>query len=169
MYVHVYLNVCDTEANQTLCESVWWVPLSPSGLGIAAQVIVAYLNIYYIVVLAWAIFYLFHSFQSPLPWSTCDNWWNTGESCRGKKRRSLFCSNASVFEHVCLWWSLPFWSIRHATHPHLSLSLLHLLELCHGHSSFFANTDLLQPNSNWSFLDNFTSTSPDYFQNFTIR
>lgn len=56
-----------------------WRKICPmfEGIGIASQVIVAYLNIYYIVVLAWGIFYLFNSFQSPLPWSTCDNWWNT--------------------------------------------------------------------------------------------
>lgn len=54
--------------------------LLPAGIGVASQVIVIYLNIYYIVVLAWAIFYLVNSFKSPLPWSTCDNAWNTSES-----------------------------------------------------------------------------------------
>ncbi|XP_017270307.1 sodium- and chloride-dependent GABA transporter 2 [Kryptolebias marmoratus] len=56
-----------------------WRKICPmfEGVGIASQVIVIYLNIYYIIVLAWAIFYLINSFKSPLPWSTCDNWWNT--------------------------------------------------------------------------------------------
>ncbi|XP_044041785.1 sodium- and chloride-dependent GABA transporter 2-like [Siniperca chuatsi] len=60
-----------------------WRKICPmfEGVGIASQVIVVYLNIYYIVVLAWAIFYLVFSFYSPLPWSTCDNWWNT-DSCQ---------------------------------------------------------------------------------------
>uniref|UniRef100_A0A3Q3VNP9 Transporter n=1 Tax=Mola mola TaxID=94237 RepID=A0A3Q3VNP9_MOLML len=59
-----------------------WKKICPifQGVGLASQVIVTYLNIYYIVVLAWAIFYLYHSFKSPLPWSTCDNQWNT-KSC----------------------------------------------------------------------------------------
>uniref|UniRef100_A0A3Q2DYN2 Transporter n=1 Tax=Cyprinodon variegatus TaxID=28743 RepID=A0A3Q2DYN2_CYPVA len=59
-----------------------WRKICPmfEGVGIASQVIVIYLNIYYIVVLAWAIFYLINAFKSPLPWSTCENWWNT-DSC----------------------------------------------------------------------------------------
>ena len=47
------------------------------GIGYATIVIVFYLNIYYIVVLAWDLVYLFMSLRSTLPWSTCDNDWNT--------------------------------------------------------------------------------------------
>ncbi|XP_068442323.1 sodium- and chloride-dependent betaine transporter-like [Clinocottus analis] len=78
-----------------------WRKICPmfEGLGIASQVIVAYLNIYYIVVLAWAIFYLYNSFSSPLPWSTCDNWWNT-DLCYG--RSSVF-ANPHLFQPGSNW------------------------------------------------------------------
>ncbi|XP_072311165.1 sodium- and chloride-dependent betaine transporter-like [Eucyclogobius newberryi] len=68
-----------------------WRKICPmaEGVGIASQVIVTFLNIYYIVVLAWGIFYLFNSFQSPLPWSTCDNWWNSKE-CHSKQDPHMF-------------------------------------------------------------------------------
>jgi len=37
-------------------------------------------NLYYIVVIAWAIHYLFASFSWELPWGSCNNSWNT-EAC----------------------------------------------------------------------------------------
>ncbi|XP_066523176.1 sodium- and chloride-dependent GABA transporter 2-like isoform X2 [Hoplias malabaricus] len=59
-----------------------WTKICPmfEGVGVASQVIVIYLNIYYIVVLAWAFFYLCNCFRSTLPWTSCDNVWNT-EHC----------------------------------------------------------------------------------------
>ena len=47
------------------------------GIGYASLVIVALLNIYYIVILAWSIFYLLQSFTSQLPWALCGQYWNT--------------------------------------------------------------------------------------------
>ncbi|XP_015278380.1 PREDICTED: sodium- and chloride-dependent betaine transporter-like [Gekko japonicus] len=59
-----------------------WRKICPifEGIGYASQVIESYLNIYYIIILAWALFYLFNSFAAVLPWATCDNPWNT-EHC----------------------------------------------------------------------------------------
>jgi len=48
------------------------------GIGYATQVIEAHLNVYYIIILAWAIFYLFNCFTTELPWATCGHEWNTG-------------------------------------------------------------------------------------------
>ncbi|XP_044272963.1 sodium- and chloride-dependent betaine transporter [Varanus komodoensis] len=56
-----------------------WRKICPifEGIGYASQVIESYLNIYYIVILAWALFYLFNSFAAVLPWSHCNNPWNS--------------------------------------------------------------------------------------------
>lgn len=56
-----------------------WCPVSYTGLGYGTQVIVCLLNFYYIIVLAWAIFYFYFSFSWDLPWSSCNNTWNTGK------------------------------------------------------------------------------------------
>uniref|UniRef100_A0AAY4B032 Transporter n=1 Tax=Denticeps clupeoides TaxID=299321 RepID=A0AAY4B032_9TELE len=66
-----------------------WRKISPlfEGVGYATQVIVALLNFYYIIVLAWGIFYLSFSFSWNLPWSSCNNTWNT-ESCIEFQRRN---------------------------------------------------------------------------------
>ncbi|XP_036432271.1 sodium- and chloride-dependent GABA transporter 2 [Colossoma macropomum] len=66
-----------------------WRKISPlfEGVGYATQVIVALLNVYYIIVLAWGIFYLTFSFSSSLPWASCNNTWNT-DSCMEFQRRN---------------------------------------------------------------------------------
>lgn len=39
---------------------------------------VAYLTaFYYNVILGWSVYYLFASVRDPLPWTTCNNTWNT--------------------------------------------------------------------------------------------
>ncbi|KAG7241026.1 hypothetical protein INR49_026056 [Caranx melampygus] len=59
-----------------------WRSICPlfGGLGYASQVMILHGCVYYIIILAWALFYLSHSFQSELPWSHCNNTWNTN-SC----------------------------------------------------------------------------------------
>ncbi|KAJ8392282.1 hypothetical protein AAFF_G00076460 [Aldrovandia affinis] len=58
-----------------------WRKICPmfQGIGIASQITVMYWNVCSIVYLAWALFYLYNSFKNPLPWSRCDNPWNTNE------------------------------------------------------------------------------------------
>ncbi|ELU00760.1 hypothetical protein CAPTEDRAFT_157212 [Capitella teleta] len=66
-----------------------------SGIGLTTTVIVFFLNIYYIVVLAWAGYYWIFSFSSVLPWSHCDNEWNT-ERCHISFDLAGNCSNATL-------------------------------------------------------------------------
>ncbi|MED6283938.1 hypothetical protein CHARACLAT_014162 [Characodon lateralis] len=56
-----------------------WRTICPlfGGLGYASQVMILHGCVYYIVILAWALFYLVYSFQTELPWSHCNNTWNT--------------------------------------------------------------------------------------------
>lgn len=54
------------------------IPLfSSPGIGYAGVLVMQYINIYYTVILGWAFYFMFASFQSRLPWSHCGNEWNT--------------------------------------------------------------------------------------------
>lgn len=113
----------------------------------ASQIVVTYLNIYYIVVLAWAILYLYYAFHSPAPWSTCDNSWNTSNaflrSRSKKKKKKVQCSEISALFPT-------------APTP----------DSCHYFTDVLANPHLYQPNSSWAFLNNFTVD--DYSDDYTM-
>ncbi|CAD7094168.1 unnamed protein product [Hermetia illucens] len=61
------------------------------GIGYAAAVMSCWMNVYYIVILAWAIFYFFMSMQSDVPWRTCNNYWNTLNCVNPYERNDLLC------------------------------------------------------------------------------
>ncbi|XP_063076572.1 solute carrier family 6 member 6a isoform X2 [Engraulis encrasicolus] len=71
-----------------------WGKLCPifTGIGYASIIIVSLLNVYYIVILAWGLYYLLQCIQPTLPWAGCRHSWNT-ESCvedTVRKNKSLW-------------------------------------------------------------------------------
>nr|XP_061797462.1 sodium- and chloride-dependent GABA transporter 3-like [Nerophis lumbriciformis] len=58
-----------------------WRKLCPlaEGIGYGGLLILLYTCMTYIMILSWALFYLVFSFTATLPWSTCDNYWNTAD------------------------------------------------------------------------------------------
>ena len=56
---------------------IWKISPVFKGVGYATTIMAFWLNSYYVVVLAWAIYYFYQSFSTVLPWSTCSNAWNT--------------------------------------------------------------------------------------------
>nr|XP_019566858.1 PREDICTED: sodium- and chloride-dependent GABA transporter 2 isoform X3 [Rhinolophus sinicus] len=84
-----------------------WRKICPifEGIGYASQMIVILLNIYYIIVLAWALFYLFSSFTIDLPWGSCRNEWNT-EHCMEFQRTngSLNVTSENATSPVLEFW-----------------------------------------------------------------
>uniref|UniRef100_A0A3B3ZWM0 Transporter n=1 Tax=Periophthalmus magnuspinnatus TaxID=409849 RepID=A0A3B3ZWM0_9GOBI len=64
------------------------------GVGMASVAISFIMCTYYNVVITWALYYLFSSFQQPLPWTSCNNTWNT-ENCTSHSTNSSHSSTAS--------------------------------------------------------------------------
>ena len=48
-----------------------------TGIGYAVVLIAFYVDFYYNVVIAWALYFFFASFSTELPWTRCSNNWNT--------------------------------------------------------------------------------------------
>ncbi|XP_063041722.1 sodium-dependent neutral amino acid transporter B(0)AT3-like [Engraulis encrasicolus] len=50
-----------------------WNSISPylGGVGVASMLISFLIGMYYCVILAWVLWYFFHAFEDPLPWSEC--------------------------------------------------------------------------------------------------
>ncbi|XP_014324901.2 sodium- and chloride-dependent GABA transporter ine-like [Xiphophorus maculatus] len=64
------------------------------GVGIASVAISFIMCTYYNIVITWALYYLFSSFQAPLPWQSCNNTWNT-PNCTDHATNSSHSSTAS--------------------------------------------------------------------------
>ncbi|GAB1606579.1 sodium- and chloride-dependent GABA transporter 1-like [Argonauta hians] len=82
--------------------TVWKITPIFKGVGYASMVIAFWLNTWYIMPLSWALFYLFNSFKSVLPWSNCNNAWNTNHCQSEYERLSLpfNCSNTTHWKEV---------------------------------------------------------------------
>ncbi|XP_078332547.1 sodium- and chloride-dependent glycine transporter 2-like isoform X2 [Crassostrea virginica] len=57
--------------------SIWRINPLFKGLGYAMVIVSWLIGLYYNVIIAHVLFYLCASFTSELPWTTCDNEWNT--------------------------------------------------------------------------------------------
>lgn len=61
--------------------TIWKIAPLFQGIGYAMFLMTTLVGIYYNMILAWSLFYLVSSLATQLPWSSCDNWWNTN-ACR---------------------------------------------------------------------------------------
>ncbi|CAH8666409.1 unnamed protein product [Schistosoma guineensis] len=66
------------------------------GIGYACTLINFFLNCYYTVIMAWAFHFIFSSFTSQLPWTRCDQSWNT-PACRVFTNQPI---NSSTIENT---------------------------------------------------------------------
>ncbi|XP_043793646.1 sodium- and chloride-dependent GABA transporter 1-like isoform X2 [Apis laboriosa] len=80
------------------------------GIGYATCVLSCWTNIYYIIILAWALFYLLVSLRIDLPWRTCGNPWNTRYCLTPTERLEALCWTQDE-DIIC---STPIGNLSHA-------------------------------------------------------
>ncbi|XP_034028465.1 sodium- and chloride-dependent creatine transporter 1 [Thalassophryne amazonica] len=108
--------------------SAWNIAPLFKGLGLASMVIVFFCNTYYIMILVWGLYFLFHSFANPLPWATCGHPWNTA-NCTQDFRRT--CPNRSAVQPAVPLSADTSTSLLSSTSPfNLSLAQLSLNGSC---------------------------------------
>ena len=82
-----------------------------AGIGYAMALVSAYFCFYYIIIIAYSIFYMFASMQSDLPWRGCNNTWNTPDcyegGAEGNESVALATSAPNITEKV--WATEEFW------------------------------------------------------------
>lgn len=77
-----YMELALGQFHRSGCLTIW-KRICPAlkGVGYAICLIDIYMGMYYNTIIGWAVYYLVASFQSELPWTRCDNEWNT-KDCR---------------------------------------------------------------------------------------
>lgn len=104
--------------------------LSTLGIGFGTTIVCFILNTYYIVILSWALLYFWYSFSWTLPWSTCDNEWNTINCWTSKSLDDVVSSNETVVDSVVEFWERKILEISpgidhpDGLQPQLALTLL---------------------------------------------
>ena len=90
-----------------MCECVI---LIATGIGYGMVIISAIVCIYYNMIIAWTLHYFFNSFLAVLPWSTCNNEWNTERCLDSSRRLALNMTNTtttSPLVNSSLTWTTP--------------------------------------------------------------
>ncbi|KAJ3597854.1 hypothetical protein NHX12_001370 [Muraenolepis orangiensis] len=72
-----YMELALGQYNREGAAGVWKICPIFKGVGYTVILISLYVGFYYNVIISWALFYLFSSFTSELPWVHCNNSWNS--------------------------------------------------------------------------------------------
>lgn len=72
------------------CLTVWArVCPAAKGIGYAMVMLNFYTGLYYNTIISWAVFFFVESFSRQLPWTSCDNLWNTADCKTIDQRQAL--------------------------------------------------------------------------------
>lgn len=71
------ITVCNAIRGKTIGNVNTSIILLFEGIGYGMVILTGLVSTYYNVILAWALYYLGMSFYPQLPWTSCNNDWNT--------------------------------------------------------------------------------------------
>ncbi|XP_048400834.2 sodium- and chloride-dependent neutral and basic amino acid transporter B(0+)-like [Stegostoma tigrinum] len=71
--------------------AVWKAVPILQGVGVSTVLVSTFVTIYYNCIIGYSLYYLFASFQSPLPWADCFSWWGADETC-SRTRKDPLCN-----------------------------------------------------------------------------
>ncbi|XP_060687915.1 sodium- and chloride-dependent neutral and basic amino acid transporter B(0+)-like [Hemiscyllium ocellatum] len=71
--------------------AVWKSVPMLQGVGVTMVLLIIIANISYACIIGYSLYYLFASFQSPLPWADCFSWWGADETC-SRTPKDPFCN-----------------------------------------------------------------------------
>ncbi|XP_060687945.1 sodium- and chloride-dependent neutral and basic amino acid transporter B(0+)-like [Hemiscyllium ocellatum] len=71
--------------------AVWKSVPMLQGVGVTMVLLIVIANISYACIIGYSLYYLFASFQSPLPWADCFSWWGADETC-SRTPKDPFCN-----------------------------------------------------------------------------
>ncbi|XP_046581656.1 sodium- and chloride-dependent GABA transporter 2-like [Haliotis rubra] len=78
----VFLEMVIGQFSQSGAVKVWNLCPPFKGVGMGNVLIGIFYSTYYSALFAWLIYYFYHSFSPNIPWSNCDNPWNTPSCIR---------------------------------------------------------------------------------------
>ena len=77
-HARILHNIIDETLHKcTLLGKIRLSHLSMIGIGVGMFNVLFVVTLYYNIINTWTLYYLGSSFFNPLPWTTCDNAWNT--------------------------------------------------------------------------------------------
>ncbi|XP_038164974.1 inactive sodium-dependent neutral amino acid transporter B(0)AT3 [Cyprinodon tularosa] len=95
-----------------------WRSISPllGGVGISSMIVSFLVSLYYNTIVAWVLWYFFHSFQEPLPWSQCPlNENKTGYNIECEKSTAVnyfwYRETLNITPDVAISGSLQWWNV----------------------------------------------------------
>ncbi|XP_078524472.1 sodium-dependent noradrenaline transporter [Lissotriton helveticus] len=92
-----YMELALGQFNREGAATVWKICPLFKGVGYAVILIALYVGFYYNVIIAWSLYYLFSSFTSKLPWTSCGNKWNSPNCTDPKLLNGSLLSNGTKY------------------------------------------------------------------------